>query len=152
MSTTNVRGKDIVLKQPPVNIFSAFSDLRNFSRALPPDMKDKVQVDKDSISGEAGGIRMGVRVDERVPFSLVSLKDDGQSPFPFRISFHMEPMGLDSTLFHIELSAELNMMMKMMLGSKLQELVDKLSEQLEKAVMNGAAPDMNDFKPENFMS
>lgn len=150
MATTNVRGKDILIKQIPMGIYGAFADLRNFSRALPADLKDKVQVDADSISGETHGIKLGVMVDERIPFSLISLKSNDQSPFPFKVSFHMEPVGFDSTLFHIEFSAELNMMMKMMIGSKLQEMVDKLSDQLEKAIQTGVTPDMSNIKPENF--
>ena len=62
----------------------------------------------------------------------------------------MDPMGLDSTLFHIELQTELNFMMKMMLGNKLQEMVDSITDQIEKAVNASAAGqpmNISDIKP-----
>ena len=66
----------------------------------------------------------------------------------------MDPVGLDSTLFHIELAAELNFMMKMMLGNKLQEMVDSITDQVEKAVNSYAEGNPVDFSniksPVNF--
>jgi hypothetical protein len=53
----------------------------------------------------------------------------------------MSGVGIDSTLFHIKLSAELNFMMKMMIGNKLQEVVDTITDQIEKAA-SGQMPDM----------
>ena len=78
------------------------------------------------------------------------LKDDGQSFLPFTISFFMDPVGIDSTLFHIELTAELNFMMKMMIGNKLQEMVDSITDQIEKAINSlaaGQSVDFSDIKP-----
>lgn len=149
MGNTSVRGKDVLIKQSPVTIYGSFSDLTRFAGNFPPELKDKVTVYPDSITANISGFNLGIRVDQRVPFSLVSFKEDGQSPFHFTFAFHMEPVGLDSTLFHMEMDADLNPMMKMMLGGKLQSLVDKFTEQIEKS-MEGQMPDISEFKPENF--
>lgn len=149
MEPTTVIGKEVLIRQTPVSLFSAFSDLSRFTANLPYEYQDKVVADADSISVNVKGIRLGVVIDKRVPFSLVSLKDDGQSPFPFHFAFHMTAVGLDSSLFHIELSAELNGMLKMMVGGRLQELVDKITDQIEQAVA-GQMPDVSKMKPEDF--
>ena len=116
MSDTSVKGREVLLKRPPMTIFSLFSDLSLLVQNVPE---------------EYG-------------------KDDGQSFLPFTISFFMDPVGIDSTLFHIELTAELNFMMKMMIGNKLQEMVDSITDQIEKAINSlaaGQSVDFSDIKP-----
>lgn len=150
MSETRVSGKEVLLKRPPMALFGMFTDLSLLVNNLPEEYAGKIKADKDSIHIEYKGINLGIVVEKREPFSLVVLKDDGKSFMPFTVEFHMEPVGLDSTLFHIELGAELNFMMKMMIGNKLQEMVDNITDQVEKAVNSAAAGspvDFQDIKP-----
>lgn len=146
MAVTEVKGKEVLLKQTPFLLFNAFTDLRNFAGSLPQELKAKVEATSDTIVAEVQGFRLGVRITERQPYSLIRLSEEGQSPFPFQVSFHFDPVGLDSTLFHMELRAELNVMMKMMLGSRLQEAVDRLTEQIERAAA-GQMPDVPKQQP-----
>lgn len=139
MSGSQVRGRDLLVKQPPVVLYTFFSDLRRFTENLPEDMRDKVKVEADSIVASAQGMEMGLRVDQRIPYSLISLAETGKFPFPFKINFHFAPVGIDSSSFYIELYAELPTMVKMMVGSKLQEMVDKITDQIEQA-LNGQMP------------
>ena len=144
MSETSVKGREVLLKRPPMTIFSLFSDLSLLVQNVPEEYGGRIQADKDSVHIEY------IVVDRREPFSLVVLKDDGQSFLPFTISFFMDPVGIDSTLFHIELTAELNFMMKMMIGNKLQEMVDSITDQIEKAINSiaaGQSVDFSDIKP-----
>ncbi len=145
MGTTSVKGKEVLLKRPPMTLFGMFDDLSRFTQNVPEKPDVQISSTKDSIMVTFKGIHLGVMVESREPFSRVVLKDDGQSFLPFRISFIMEPIGLDQTLFHIELEAELNFMMKMMIGSKLQETVDSITEQIENAINNGRMPDFSQF-------
>jgi hypothetical protein len=139
MGATHVKGRDLVVKHPPVVLYTIFSDLRRFAENLPVDLKDKVRIEADSIVGSVQGMEMGLRVDQRIPYSLISFAETGKFPFPFKFYFHFSPVGLDSTLFHLELEAELPTMVKMMVGGKLQEMVDKVTDQLEQA-FNGKIP------------
>ena len=150
MAKTEVRGKELLVKRPPVMIFSMFNDLSLFTSNLPDQYKDQVVATPDSLTFSYNGINLGVVIDERVPFSLVSLKDDGLSPLKFNLRFIMTPVGLDSTLFHIEIDTEMNVMLKMMLGNKLQDVVDAMTDQIDNVVNNGAMPDMDSFKKEYF--
>lgn len=142
MSKTEIKGKEILLNKPAVTIYGLFTDLRRFTENIPEQYKDQVTTTEDSIVFSYGGVNLGIKTDQKVPFSLISFKDDGQSPFPFSIRFMMTAVGLDSTLFHIEVDAELNVMMKMMLGNKLQEMVDTLTDNME-TIMNSATPDVD---------
>ena len=122
---TRVTGRDVLLKRPPMVLFGLFGDLSLLVQNVPEEYGGKITADRDSVHIEYKGVSLGFVVARREPFSLVELKDDGKSFLTFSVTFHMDPVGLDSTLFHIELSTELNFMMKMMIGSKLQEMVDR---------------------------
>lgn len=62
-----------------------------------------------------------------MPYSRITYKDDG-APFQFTVDICFDADGgnPDSTDFHIDIEADLNFMMKMLLGSKLKDAVDKM--------------------------
>ncbi len=139
MAATQVRGRDLLVKHPPVVLYTLFSDLRRFAENLPADMKEKVQVEADCIVASVQGMEMGMRVEQRIPYSLITLSETGKFPFPIKIHFHFSPVGADSSHFHLEFCAELPTMVKMMVGNKFQEMVDKITDQIEQA-LNGQMP------------
>ena len=106
-----------------------FVDMRNFVQFLPEDKKNEVTADYDSIKATVQGFNVGIRITGRTPYSSIEFKDDG-APFSFGITMHFDAAGgdPDKTDFHIEMTADLNFMMKMMLGSKLQEMLDKIAQ------------------------
>lgn len=132
----------------PEELYMDFVDMRNFTRMLPDQYKDAVQADFDSLKATARGFSIGVRVNERHPYDLIRLYDDG-APFNFCISLHFNPVEGDGskTDFSIELDADLNLMMKTMLGSKLQDAIDKVVDSLVD-VSEGRTPEglPSDFK------
>jgi hypothetical protein len=147
MGNTEVKGKVITIAQPAHMLYTGFSDMRNFVMALPPDKKEGVTATEDTIEGEVKGFKMGIRVVERNPFSSIVYEQFGKSPFPFTISIFFNAVDVAKTEFHIELSAELNFMIKSMLGGKLQEVVDAMTDQLGLAFSGKL--DMSKFNPGN---
>lgn len=133
-------GKMVPLNQPAERVFASFSDLSNLLKNLPEEHRDKVRADADTLVIQAQGMELGVQVVERKPFSLLRFESYGtQTLFPFTFWIHIgEGEGGNSTL-QLELHAELNMMFKMMLAPKLQEGIDKMTDQLAAGV-NGQAP------------
>lgn len=130
MANTEVKGKAITVARPAHLLYAGFSDMRNFVRNLPPDKQGEIRATEDTIEGSVKGFRLGIRIRERIPFSALVYEQFGESPFPFTIRVCLDAEDADHTVFHIEVSAELNFMLKMMLGSKLQEAVDRMTEQL----------------------
>ena len=121
------------MSRQPYELYMGFVDMRNFVQFLPEDKKKEIEADYVSIRGTVQGFSVGVRVAERVPYSRIDFKDDG-APFSFSISMFFDPAPeTGKTDFHIEFSAELNFMMKMLLGSKLQEALDKVVTSLADA-------------------
>ena len=144
--------KHAIVKRPPYMLYMAFADMRNFVNMLPEDKKQGVEADYDTLTATVQGFTIGVKVYERVPYSLLSLVDNG-APFGFKVDFHFDSNSgaQNETDFSIDVEADLNFMMKMMLGSKIQEGIDKIVEGLA-ALSEGHMPEGMDpsMMPEGF--
>lgn len=127
-----IQSKHGIVNRAPAELYMLFVDMRNFVEYLPEDQKSKVTADYDSLKAEVQGFSMGVRCSAREPYSRVSYVDDG-APFQFNVDFFFEPVeGNDhKTEFHINFSAELNLMMKMLLNNMIKEGMDKIVDKLE---------------------
>ncbi len=130
---TEIKSRHATVSRQPCELYMGFVDMRNFLQFLPEDRKKDITADYDSIRGTVQGFNVGIRVADRIPYSRIDFKDDG-APFQFSISMFFDPaQEAGKTDFHIEFSAELNFMMKMLLGSRLQEALDKLVTSLADA-------------------
>ena len=140
MAATEVIGKTVILNQPSYVLYNAFSDLKRIESTLPEDQRGKVRFEEDSLLVKVQNFELGARIHNKIPFSLIEFEQYGQMPFPFLASMHMEPMSDTQTCFHIELRAELNTMMKMLVGKRLPEIVDKLTDGIAQ-VSSGNIPE-----------
>ena len=154
MADTNIIGKTVLIDRQPAVLYSALGDLSALVANLPEDKKAMVTATEDTISASVQGMSFGMKVAERVPFSRVSFTQTDGTPFDFSIKAFFDevedpsqPEADVKTNFHIELDAQLGFMMKMMLGGKLQSLVDKLTDTLA-AAASGRPVDLN---PEAFV-
>lgn len=152
-----INSKHRSVARAPYMLYIPFSDMRNFVAMLPEDKRQGVEADYDSIRGTVQGFSVGVRVEERRPYSRIVYKDDG-APFQFTINICFDADGgnPDSTDFHIDIEADLNFMMKMLLGNKLQDAVDKMVDAVADMAMGkmpeGIDPSMypKGFDPSQF--
>lgn len=142
-SSTEIKGKAVTINVPAHALYTAFADMRHFIQNLPEDKKQGIVATQDTIEGQVQGFSMGAAVCERVPFSFIKIKEYGQTPFPFEVGLFFDACDVQKTIFHMELKAEIPFMVKMMIGNKLQELVDKITEQL-------ALASEGKISPENF--
>ena len=125
-----IKSKRGVVSKAPYELYMTFVDMRNFVQFLPEDKKEGVTADYDSIHADVQGFNIGVKVASRTPYSLIAFEDDG-APFHFNVKLHFDPASDPyKTDFHIEMDADLNFMMKMVLGSKLQQGLDKVVDAL----------------------
>ena len=122
--------KRAVVSKAPYELYMAFEDMRNIMQFLPEDKKEGVTADYDSIQATVQGFTIGVKVAERVPYSRIEFADDG-APFQFRLTMHFDAASDPyKTDFQIKLDADLNLMMKMLVGSKIQGALDKVVDSL----------------------
>ena len=142
-----IKSKRAVVSTPPYQLYMAFTDMRNFVNFLPEDKKAGVQADYDSIHAEVQGFNIGVKVVDRQPYSKIEVADDG-APFHFKLTVCFDPAADPyKTDFQIILDADLNFMMKTLLGSKLKDGLDKVVDGLV-AMSEGRMPE--GFDPSKF--
>ena len=145
---TEIESKHGIVSRQPYELYMTFADLRNFLTMLPEDKKQGVEADYDTITATVQGFNIGVKVHERVPYSRIELVDYG-APFAFHIELHFDacPSEPYKTEFWIKLEADLNLRMKMMLGGKLKDALNKVVDGLVDA-SNGKMPE--GFDPSQF--
>jgi len=145
---TEYQSKRAVVSRPPYQLYMAFVDMRNFLQYLPEDKRQDVTADYDSLHATVQGFNIGVRVTTRLPYSRISLADDG-APFRFNVDFFFDAAGgdPDKTEFHINVAADLNFMMKMLIGGKIKEALDKIVDGMV-AASEGRMPE--GFDPSMF--
>ena len=146
------RSKKAVVSKAPYELYMAFVDMRNFVQFIPEDKKGDVTADFDSIHATVQGFNVGVKVAQRTPYSRIEFADDG-APFQFKLAMHFDAASADpyKTDFQIVLEAELNFMMKTLLGGKLKDALDKVVDGLV-AMSEGRMPEGIDpsMYPEGF--
>ena len=142
-----IKSKKATVSKAPYELYMAFVDMRNFVNLLPEDKKEGVTADYDSIHAEVQGFNIGVKVTDRIPYSKIEYADDG-APFHFTLKMHFDPASDPyKTDFQIVLDADLNFMMKTILGSKLKDGLDKVVDGLA-AMSEGRMPE--GFDPSQF--
>ena len=138
---TEIESKHGTVSRQPYELYMSMTDLENFKRMLPQDKQDMMTATYDTLTVSVQGFNIGVKVHNRVPYSLIELVDFG-APFAFHIDLHFDPAPTDAykTDFWIKAEADLNLMMKMMLGGKIKEAMDKIVDGLVDA-SNGIMPE-----------
>lgn len=137
---TNIESKHGIVSRQPYELYMSFTDLQNFAKMLPEDKREMVEATYDTLQATVQGFNIGVKVHQRVPYSRIELVDYG-APFAFQVEFHFDPTGVQGqTEFYIEVQAELNLMMKMMIGGKVREGLDKIVDSLVD-ISNGVMPE-----------
>ena len=130
-----------IVSRGQCELYMQFVDMRNFVAMLPEDKKGSVKADFDTLDVTVQGFNIGIRVTRRQPYSLISVEDNS-APFHFCVDIHCDPAGGNAakTDFWIEVKADLNLMMKAMLGGKIREALDKVVDGLV-AVSEGRVPE-----------
>lgn len=149
--SVKIKSKTAVVSKAPYELYMVFTDMSNFVRFLPEEKKADVTADFDSLHATVQGFSIGVRITDRVPYSRIDFADDG-APFKFALSMHFDASSDPyRTNYHISLDADLNFMMKTLLGSKLQDALDKIVDAIA-AMSEGRVPEGIDpsMYPEGF--
>ncbi len=121
------------IRRSAEQIYTALSSFNNFT----PMIEGKVEewsADDDVCSFKVKGIPIRLRMVEREPSKLVKIQGDEGSPMDFTFWLQLKEVAPYDTRMRIVVHAELNMMMRMMIGKKLQGAVDQMAEAIAMAM------------------
>jgi carbon monoxide dehydrogenase subunit G len=134
MGLEKYESKQRQVTKPAAMIYNFISDFTIFT----PAVQGKVEewsATPDECSFKVQGMRVGLRIVEREENKHIKIAADEENGVPVDFSFwiQMQPADVADTRIRMVLHAELNMMMKMMIGSKIQGGLDKAVEGLAMA-------------------
>lgn len=117
----------------PDEIVVFLEDANNILKLLPEDKVTDFEATKDKCSFKVqGGVIISLVQDGKEGNSKVFLKSGEKSPFPFKLTVHINEDG-DGTIGYMEFNGEVNTFLKMMVEKPLTNLfnlmTDKLKEQ-----------------------
>lgn len=125
------------IRRPAEQIYEAVSRFDNLTPAL-ADKVEEWEATEDRCSFKAKGFSIKLRMEERIAAKQVKIVgDDGGVPVDFAFWIQLQEVAPDDTRIRLVLHIELNMMLKMMVGNKLQSALDKIAEGIAQ-VMNAA--------------
>ncbi|MDR2913204.1 MAG: SRPBCC family protein [Alistipes sp.] len=130
------------IRKPAEMVWGVMSDFNNFT-SLVVNKVEGWHVDGDECSFRVKGMTVGLRMVEKIPGRLIKIEAADASPVGFTLWMQFKEVladgeGPDSegfggepdTRMRLVLHAEMNMMLKMMIGGKLQNGLDQIAAQI----------------------
>lgn len=127
--------KQVQIRKPAAVVYTALSDFSRFTPILSGKVDDW-DATEDTCTFKVQGFTMNLRIVEREENKLIKITGDEGSPLDFTLWLQFAEVGTADTRMRIVLHAQLNMMMKMMLGKKLQNGLDQIAEKIAEAFNN----------------
>ncbi len=113
--------------RPAEQIYTVISRFDNLTPAL-ADKVEEWQATEDRCSFKAKGFTVKLRMEERIaPKQIKIVGDEGGVPVDFAFWIQLQQVAENDTRMRLVLHVELNMMMKMMIGGKLQDALDQIA-------------------------
>ena len=134
MGMEKYESKQQQILKPASRIFPFISRFDMLTPALEGKV-DEWSATEDTCSFKVKGFNVALMIEERVENKHVKITGDPSSGVPIDISFwiQLHEVSENDTRIRMVLHAELNMMMRMMIGSKIQGGLDKAVEGLAMA-------------------
>ena len=125
------------IRRSAEQIYAVISRFDNLTPAL-ADKVEEWQATEDHCSFRTKGFIIKLRMEERIaPKQVKIVGDEGGVPIDFAFWIQLQEVAENDTRMRLVLHVELNMMMRMMIGGKLQDAIDKVAEGIATA-MNSA--------------
>ncbi|GAF01659.1 hypothetical protein [Saccharicrinis fermentans] len=110
-------------------IFSFISNFNNFKDLIPQDKIKDWQSTEDTCRFKVDGIgEAGLKIVDKEPVKTVKYSTDGKVPFNFYLWVQLKQVAENDTRIKLTLKADLNAMMKMMVGKHVDKFLNMLGD------------------------
>ena len=128
--------QQVSINCPAEKVFSFLVDFRNFGHLLPQQVTN-LKTDGETCSFEVKGLAtLGLRMIEKIPFSSIIMKGEGNVPFQFSLKTSILDKGTNQCAVRIIIDSGMSGIIAMMaekpLANFIDILVDKLKFEMEK--------------------
>ena len=121
----------VTLNQPIEKVYSLLSDLNNHEQLMPENIYNWSSTTDEAKFTIQNMAKLSLKVSVRIPNEQIIILPLEEAPFAIEMKWTLIQSGIE-TLATLIVSAELNMMMKMLASGPLQKLVDYQTSELAK--------------------
>lgn len=130
MPDLEVISKTVKISNTDEKIFKFFSDLKNISKLIPPDVQDW-SATESNCSFIVKGQRMSLVIIDREPFKTIKITGEDDSPYKFFLWIQLKNLSAYETAARLVVHAELNMIMRTAVKKPLQQGLDQLADYMK---------------------
>lgn len=123
--------KQVRLRRGAGEIYASLSDFANFTPLVEGKVEDW-RVEGDECSFRVKGLSMTLRIVERIEPTLVKIVSADSSPVGFTFWVQLHPVAADDTRLRLTLHVEMNVMIKMMVGGRIQPALDEIAASISR--------------------
>jgi len=127
----NIKGKTVVIQAEPKKVFEFLSDFNNFKELMPDQVKEW-ESDGDTCSFKISGIgKIGMKYSQKLANQFIEMVPHGKAPLNFSLKINLQEEN-GATKAEGEIIADLNPMLAMMAKRPLENLINEITNRLQK--------------------
>ena len=130
---TTIQSKTTINKSP-AEVYTFLADLNNHQQLMPENIYNWSSTNDEARFTIQNMAKLALKVSSRSENQEIVIIPSEEAPFPVELKWTLNDMGNGTTEAVHTISAELNMMMKMLASGPLQKLADHEATQLKAAV------------------
>jgi hypothetical protein len=119
------------INKPVAEVYSFLADLNNHQQLMPENIYNWSSTTDEARFTIQNMAKLALKVASRAENQEIVILPSEQAPFPVELKWTLNDLGNGTTEAVHTISAELNMMMKMLASGPLQKLADHQTEKLK---------------------
>lgn len=121
--------KQVRIERPAEAVYAVLSDFNNFTPILDGKVEEW-EATENRCSFKVKGFTLSLHMAERTAPKLIKVTGTEGNPMEFTFWIQLVGVSESDTRMRITLEVKLNMMMKMMIGSKIQGTLDQVADKI----------------------
>ena len=126
---TKIESKTTVNK-PIAEVYSFLADMNNHQQLMPENIYNWSSTTDEARFTIQNMAKLALKVSSRINNQEIVIVPSEEAPFPVELKWILSDLGNDTTMATHTISADLNMVMKMLASGPLQKLADHQTSQL----------------------
>lgn len=123
----------VTINRSITDVYSFLSDFNNHGQLMPDSVQNWASTFNEASFGIQNMVQLSLQIAQRVDNSSINIIATGKPPFEVSLNWNLVTED-DGTAVTFTITADLNMMMKMMASGPLQKLADHETQALKTAL------------------
>ena len=121
----------VTLHKPIADVYTFLADLNNHQQLMPENIYNWSSTTDEAAFTIQNMAKLAIKVSSRIPNQEIVAIPSAEAPFDLELKWELKDVGNSTTEATHTISAELNMMLKMLASGPLQQLADHQTTKLK---------------------